>query len=93
MLPFVNLLVKVLEPRQQELITDQLRAGTISPAVATSLLNDSGYTQDVCKSLIAFGESLFTRDNECSPEIMKTQRLNVRLLLSPPNSMNWLRIK
>jgi len=60
----LKLMVADAERERQQLITDQLRAGSISPTVATSLLNDSGYTQDVCKSLIEFGETLFNRDDE-----------------------------
>ncbi|PID43562.1 MAG: sodium:phosphate symporter [Proteobacteria bacterium] len=55
----LKLLVIDNEKERQDQVANWLRKGSITPAMGTSVLNDSSYTLDVCKCLIEFGESLF----------------------------------
>ena len=42
-----------------ESITDLISKGTITPAMGSSLINDSGFAHDICMNLIEAAESLF----------------------------------
>ncbi|MCU7959114.1 MAG: Na/Pi symporter [gamma proteobacterium symbiont of Bathyaustriella thionipta] len=44
-------------------MANAMREGTMSGSVATSLLNDSNYAQEVFRTLVDMGETLFVRHN------------------------------
>lgn len=57
-------------------IEDLIRNNKITPAMATSLMNDIGYTRDVSKSLIAMAKYLFASSEKEDRDVERTLELD-----------------
>jgi phosphate:Na+ symporter len=63
---------KISEGHIEELI----RSNKITPAMATSLMNDIGYTRDISKSLIAMAKYLFASPEKEDRDVERTLELD-----------------
>ncbi|OOZ40750.1 sodium:phosphate symporter [Solemya pervernicosa gill symbiont] len=60
----LKLMVEESDDQLNERLVGLLRDERITPAMATSLMNDSGYALDACRNLLEMGETLFVHRDE-----------------------------